>query len=102
MKPCGFDILYEEGPCLAVAKPAGLLTQAPPYIDSLERRIKEFLRLRDEKPGRVYLGVPHRLDRPVSGVLVMAKHVARCAAIVRAVRATDGRQSVLGLAGRRT
>ncbi len=67
MEPDGFDILLEEGPCLVVAKPAGLLTQAPPYIDSLERRVKEFLKQRDEKPGRVYLGVPHRLDRPVVG-----------------------------------
>lgn len=75
MKPDGFEIVYEEGPCLAVFKPAGLLTQAPPYIDSLERRVKGFLKQRDEKPGRVYLGVPHRLDRPVSGLLVMAKHV---------------------------
>lgn len=69
------DILTEQGPCLAVSKPGGLLTQAPPHIDSLEARIKQFLKHRDDKPGRVYLGVPHRLDRPVSGVLVFAKHV---------------------------
>lgn len=68
------DILYELGPCLAVNKPSGLLTQAPPHIDSLEVRIKDFLRHRDQKPGRVYLGVPHRLDRPVSGAMVFAKH----------------------------
>lgn len=71
----GFDILYEEGPCLVVAKPGGLLTQAPPAIDSLELRIKGFLKVRDSKSGKVYLGVPHRLDRPVSGVMVFAKHV---------------------------
>lgn len=71
----GFEVLYEEGPCLGVLKPSGLLTQAPPPIDSLEARIKQFLRVRDGKPGRVYLGVPHRLDRPVSGVMVFAKHV---------------------------
>ena len=68
-------ILYEEGPCLAIAKPAGLLTQAPPGIDSLEVRIKRFLKERDHKPGGVYLGVPHRLDRAVSGAMVFAKHV---------------------------
>lgn len=69
----GFSILYDEGPCLAVAKPTGLLTQAPPGIDSLERRVKEFLK--GARPlERVYLGVPHRLDRPVSGVIVLAKH----------------------------
>jgi RluA family pseudouridine synthase len=70
-----FDILCEDGPCLVVSKPPGLLTQAPPGIDSLEARIKRFLKMRDEKPGRVYLGVPHRLDRPASGAMVFAKHV---------------------------
>jgi len=67
----GFDILYEDGPCLAVAKPGGILTQAARGIDSLEVRVKEFLKARDEKEGNVYLGMVHRLDRPVSGVLVM-------------------------------
>ena len=75
MQPHGFEILYEAGPCLVVNKPAGLLTQAPPGIDSLEWRIKRFLKERESKPGGVYLGVPHRLDRPVSGVMVFAKHV---------------------------
>jgi len=73
--PDGFKILCEQGPCLLVAKPGGVLTQAPRSIDSLELRIKSFLKIRDNKPGRVYLGVPHRLDRPVSGVMVFAKHV---------------------------
>lgn len=75
MKPDGFDVLYEEGPCLAVDKPGGLLTQAPPHIDSLERRLRHYLQQREAKPGRIYLGVPHRLDRPVSGVLLFARHV---------------------------
>ncbi|MFN0019559.1 MAG: RluA family pseudouridine synthase [Pirellulaceae bacterium] len=72
--PLGFDILHEDEDCLVVAKPGGLLTQAPLGIDSLEVRIKKFLRERDALEGDVYLGVPHRLDRPVSGVLVFAKH----------------------------
>ena len=70
-----FEILLEDGPLLVVNKPAGLLTQAPPGIDSLEHRVKDFLTVRDQKPGRCYLGVPHRLDRPVSGVILFAKHV---------------------------
>ena len=72
--PLGFDILHEDEACLVVAKPGGLLTQAPLGIDSLEVRVKKFLRERDQIEGDVYLGVPHRLDRPVSGVLVFAKH----------------------------
>lgn len=67
-------LLYEEGPVLVVRKPAGLLTQAPPGIDSLELRIKTWIKQRDNKPGNVYLGVPHRLDRPVSGALILARH----------------------------
>jgi RluA family pseudouridine synthase len=51
-----------------------VLTQAPPGIDSLEVRIKEFLRQRDARTGNIYLGVPHRLDRPASGAMVFAKH----------------------------
>ncbi len=75
MLPSGFDVLYEEGPCLVIAKPGGVLTQAPPGVDSLEIRIKQFLKTRDLKPGNVYLATLHRLDRPVSGVMVFAKHV---------------------------
>jgi 23S rRNA pseudouridine1911/1915/1917 synthase len=71
----GFQLLYEEGPCLVVLKPAGVLTQAPPGIDSLEVRIKAFLKAREGNSGNIYLGVPHRLDRPVSGAMLFARHV---------------------------
>jgi 23S rRNA pseudouridine1911/1915/1917 synthase len=71
----GFDLLYEEGPCLVVSKPGGLLTQGPPGIDSLEVRVKQFLKERDQRSGEVYLGVPHRLDRPATGAIVLGKHV---------------------------
>src|SRR4051812_7476235 len=71
--PCGFEILFEDETCLAVAKPGGLLTQAPLGIDSLEYRIKRFLSERGGVAGEVYLGVPHRIDRPVSGAIVFAK-----------------------------
>jgi RluA family pseudouridine synthase len=69
------EVLYDSGPCLVVNKPPGLLTQAPTGIDSLEVRVKEFYRHREEKEGKIYLGVPHRLDRPVSGAIVFARHV---------------------------
>lgn len=69
------DLLYEQGPMVVVNKPSGLLTQAPPGIDSMESRLKRYFKIRDKKPGKVYLGVPHRLDRPVSGAMVFARHV---------------------------
>jgi 23S rRNA pseudouridine1911/1915/1917 synthase len=66
-------ILFEDNHCLAVAKPAGLLTQAPPAVPSLEAQVKAYLRERYRKAGKVYLGIPHRLDRPVSGVVLFAR-----------------------------
>ena len=69
------EILYDNGPCLVVNKPAGVLTQAPAGIDSMEVRVKAFYREREEKEGNIYLGLPHRLDRPVSGAIVFARHV---------------------------
>jgi 23S rRNA pseudouridine1911/1915/1917 synthase len=70
------DILYDDGPVLVLNKPAGVLTQAPAGIDSLEVRVKSFYRSREGKPedAEIYLGLPHRLDRPVSGAIVFARH----------------------------
>src|SRR5262245_450896 len=66
-------VLFEDNHCVAVAKPAPLLTQAPPGIPSLEDQVKEYLKRKYLKRGNVYLGVPHRLDRPVSGVALFTR-----------------------------
>jgi 23S rRNA pseudouridine1911/1915/1917 synthase len=73
-------ILFEDNHCLAVAKPAPLLTQGVPIdspagpIPTLESQVKNYLKERYQKKGNVYLGIPHRLDRPVSGVVVFARN----------------------------
>jgi 23S rRNA pseudouridine1911/1915/1917 synthase len=74
------EILYDQGPCLVVNKRPGLLTQAPAGIDSLEVQVKQFYRQREGKPAdsKTYLGLPHRLDRPVSGAILFARHVRAC------------------------
>jgi 23S rRNA pseudouridine1911/1915/1917 synthase len=74
MEPA-LDILFEDNHCLAVSKPAPLLTQGvPPGIPTLEAMVKAYLKKRYGKPGNVYLGFPHRLDRPVSGVVLLARN----------------------------
>jgi 23S rRNA pseudouridine1911/1915/1917 synthase len=68
-------ILFEDNHCIAVAKPAPLLTQGvPPGIPTLEAWVKAYLKERYHKQGNVYLGIPHRLDRPVSGVVLFARN----------------------------
>jgi 23S rRNA pseudouridine1911/1915/1917 synthase len=69
------EVLYEDNHCLALAKPAPLLTQGvPPGIPTLESQAKAYLKEKYHKPGNVYLGIPHRLDRPVSGVVLFARN----------------------------
>ena len=68
-------ILFEDNHCLAAAKPAALLTQGvPPGIPTLESMVKAYLKEKYHKAGNVYLGIPHRLDRPVSGVVLFARN----------------------------
>jgi 23S rRNA pseudouridine1911/1915/1917 synthase len=67
-------VLWEDPHGLAVAKPAGILTQgtrAGPVETSMEDLVRSYLRPGD--PASVYLGTVHRLDRPVSGVILWAK-----------------------------
>jgi 23S rRNA pseudouridine1911/1915/1917 synthase len=67
-------VLFEDNHCLALAKPAGLLTQGvPPGVPTLESLAKDYLKGKYHKAGNVYLGIPHRLDRPVSGVVLFAR-----------------------------
>ncbi|MBV8077896.1 MAG: RluA family pseudouridine synthase [Planctomycetaceae bacterium] len=68
------EILFEDNHCLAVNKPAGLLTQGdatgePTLLDP----VRAYLKGRYHKPGNVYIGLVHRLDRPASGVVLLAR-----------------------------
>ena len=69
------DIIWESGPCLVANKPGGLLTQSPPGIDSMELRIRRYLLRRENRTGNIYLSPCHRLDRPVSGLLIFVRNV---------------------------
>jgi 23S rRNA pseudouridine1911/1915/1917 synthase len=66
------EILFDEGGVIVVNKPGGVLTQAAPGIDSIEQQLKRLLLERANATTPIYLGVPHRIDRPVSGALMMA------------------------------
>ena len=68
------QIIYEDNHLLLVNKRAGELVQGDKSGDScLVDEIKSFIKERDNKPGNVFCGLVHRLDRPVSGVVIFAK-----------------------------
>ena len=68
------QILFEDNHLLVINKPSGVLAQVDNTKDrSVLDIVKNIIKIRDEKPGKVYLGLVHRLDRPTSGVMVLAK-----------------------------
>ena len=67
-------IHYEDNHLIVVEKPAGMLTQADASGDiSLMDIVKEYIKEQYNKPGKVFLGMVHRLDKPVSGIIMFAK-----------------------------
>lgn len=68
------EVLYEDNHLLAVNKPSGLLTQpSGTEQDSLEAQAKRWLKEKYQKPGNVFLEAVHRIDKPVSGIVLFAK-----------------------------
>ena len=68
------QIIFEDNHLLVINKKAGQLVQGDKTGDlSLLDLIKNFIKIRDKKPGNVFLGLVHRIDRPTSGLVIYAK-----------------------------
>jgi 23S rRNA pseudouridine1911/1915/1917 synthase len=68
------NILFEDNHLIAIAKDAGVLVQGDATGDvPLSDLVKAYIKKKYDKPGDVYLGTTHRLDRPVSGIVLFAK-----------------------------
>lgn len=69
-----FDVIYEDNHLLVVNKTAGILVQGDATADkTLGDYAKDYIAKKYHKPGAVFLGIVHRLDRPVSGLVVLAR-----------------------------
>lgn len=67
-------ILYEDNHLLVVVKPANLPTNEDESVDdNLLDQLREYIKVKYQKPGDVYIGLVHRLDRPTGGVMVFAR-----------------------------
>ena len=68
------NVLYEDNHIIVVEKPCNVLSQGDSTGDlSLLDMVKQYIKEKYHKPGNVYLGLVHRLDRPVGGIMVFAR-----------------------------
>ncbi len=94
------EVLCEDGPVLAVNKPTGLLTQGVPAgVPTLESQVRDYIRRKYEKAGNVYLGIPHRLDRATSGVIVFARNSKAAARLAEQFEHRRVRKEYVGVVG---
>ena len=74
MKKSKLEVIFEDNHLIAINKRSGDIVQGDKTEDTpLSERIKDFLRIKYKKNGNIFCGVIHRIDRPVSGVVVFAK-----------------------------
>lgn len=67
-------VIYEDNHLLVVEKPVNILSQGDNTNDKdMVNLLKDYIKKKYNKPGNVYIGLIHRLDRPVGGVMVFAK-----------------------------
>lgn len=72
--PENLQVIYEDNHLIAVNKRAGDIVQGDKTGDTpLSEVVKQYIKTKHNKPGNVYLGVAHRLDRPTTGIVVFAK-----------------------------
>ena len=68
------EVLYEDNHIIAVNKPSGALAQGDKTGDRpLVEYVKDYVKQKYDKPGDVFIGIPHRIDRPTSGILLFAR-----------------------------
>lgn len=81
------NIIYEDNHLLVVEKPVNMLSQEDISGDEdILTLLKEYIKIKYNKPGNVYLGLVHRLDRPVGGVMVFAKTSKAAARLSQQIR----------------
>src|SRR4051812_42445018 len=74
MQAPDLQVLYEDKYLLALNKPQGLVSEKEPNLKyTLESLALDYLRSNAKYPQKCFIGLPHRLDRPVSGVVLLAK-----------------------------
>jgi len=94
----GIDIIYEDNHLLVVRKPIGLKSQADnDENDDLLNELKKYIKEKYNKPGNVYLGLVHRLDRNVGGVMVFGKTSKSSSRLSKVIRENEFHKKYLAI-----
>ena len=92
------NIIYEDNHLLVVEKPVNVLSQSDDTGDmDLLSILKQDIKLRYNKPGEVYLGLVHRLDRPVGGIMVFAKTSKAASRLSEQIRQKEFKKTYLAV-----
>lgn len=93
-----YTILYEDNHLLVVVKPIGLLSQGDITGDpDLLTLLKDYIKEKYKKPGNVYLGLVHRLDRPTGGIMVFAKTSKAARRLAEQIKTKEFKKSYLAV-----
>ena len=92
------NVIYEDNHIIVVEKPRNILVQADNTKDlDLLTMVKQYLKEKYNKPGNVYLGLVHRLDRPVGGIMVLAKTSKAAGRITEAIKNHEFQKTYLAV-----
>ena len=91
------QIVFEDNHLLIINKRVGQLVQGDKTGDwSLLELLKDFIKKRDQKPGNVFLGLVHRIDRPTSGLVIYAKTSKALSRLTQMVKNREVKKNLLG------
>ena len=92
------NVIYEDNHIIVVEKPVNIPSQADKTCDmDMITMIKDYLKEKYNKPGNVYVGLVHRLDRPVGGIMIFAKTSKAASRLSESIRVKDFKKTYLAV-----
>ena len=84
------NVIYEDNHIIVVEKPVNVPTQEDKTGDKdMLTLVKEYIKEKYQKPGNVYVGLVHRLDRPVGGIMIFAKTSKAASRLSESIQVKD-------------
>ena len=92
------QVLYEDNHIIVVLKPCNILSQSDVTGDiDMLTLVKEYIKKKYKKPGNVYIGLVHRLDRPTSGIMIFARTSKAASRLSKQIKNNQMRKSYLAV-----